>query len=74
MCIYIHFNNRVRTSQVTSYIPIIETKHLTLFRQIIGVYFDNHTQQMETVHDATVKVAKTLSTVRASGIYSNQCI
>jgi hypothetical protein len=43
------FNNSVRTSKKTQLFPITKISWLMLFREIIAVYFENHTNEINTL-------------------------
>jgi hypothetical protein len=43
------FKNVVRTSQETHYVSATDIKRLMLFREIIAVYCENHTEHINTL-------------------------
>jgi hypothetical protein len=51
---YILFKNPVRTSKKASYFTITEISWLTLFKEIIAVYTENHTKRIEKKHELLV--------------------
>jgi hypothetical protein len=56
------FKNPVRTSKRTPHFTIKKINWLTLFKEIIAVYRENHTKPINT--------NRTLLTVKADGSYS----
>jgi hypothetical protein len=59
------FKNSVRTSKRTPYFTITKINWLTLFKEIIAVYSQNHTKPINTLR---VKNAELL--IIAGGVYS----
>jgi hypothetical protein len=60
--VYILFKNSVRTSKRTPHFTITKIKWLTLFKEIIAVYSENHKKQYIQ--------NEALLTVKADGSYS----
>jgi hypothetical protein len=54
------FKNPVRTSKRTPHFTITEINWLTLFKEIIAVYSENHTKPVSTKYNVThFKIAGT---------------
>jgi hypothetical protein len=64
---YIH---KVRTAQETLYISVIKTCHLMLYREIIAVYSQIHTKQINTLCGQNVE----LLNVKTGGTYERVLI
>jgi hypothetical protein len=56
------FNNSVRTAKEAPYFTVTKINRLTLFKEIIAVYSENHKNQKITNEE--------LSTVGTDGVYS----
>jgi len=52
------FKNSVRTSKRTPHFIIIKINRLTLFKEIITVYSENHTKRINTLWYAKCRVIK----------------
>jgi hypothetical protein len=60
----------VRASQETHYVSITKPNPLMLFREIIAVYCENHTEHINTLcgYNAEFYYGK------AGGLYSDHCV
>jgi hypothetical protein len=59
-------NNSVRTSQEAYYVSATKPNRLMLFREIIAVYCENHTEHINTLYGQNAVFVN----VKAGGIYS----
>jgi hypothetical protein len=60
------FRNSVRTAKKTQHFTITKINWLTLFKEIIAAYFENHTKPMNTFCEQNAE----LLIVKAIGTYS----
>jgi hypothetical protein len=57
----------VRTSQEAHYLSATEPNRLMLFEETVAVYWENHTEHVDTKHGAYCRVQYS----KAGGTYSN---
>jgi hypothetical protein len=63
------FKNSVRTAKKTPHFTITKINWLTLFKEIIAVYGENHTKRINTLCGQNVE----LLNLKTGGTYSYHC-
>jgi hypothetical protein len=63
------FKNSVRTAKKTQHFTITKINWLTLFKEIIAVYSENHTNSTHRLYSAD-KMQITVLIVEVRGVYS----
>jgi uracil DNA glycosylase len=64
-----HLKNSVRTAKKTPHFTITKINWLTLFKEIIAVYSENHTKHINTTWGQNAE----LLNVKSGGTYSYHC-
>jgi hypothetical protein len=65
----VKYTNPVRTSQETHYVSATKPNRLMLFREIVTVYCENHTEHTNTLCGQNARFLY----VKAGGTYSSDC-